>query len=231
MSQDNSIIRSIGLSIISIVILSIGFIPLLLYVKLLIIFVDIENILYWFLLPFLISIGFMILLISQILFSGLIIHIFHIVYEPGVYPYNIREKNVFRWMLLCTLYTPARKLMEIFPIGGLKNFYYKLLGMHIGENTLVGGVVKDPCVTSFGSNTTMGEYAIIYGHIHDYSRGTITIRRVHIGDNCIIGAGAIIMPGVTIQDNVIVAAGAVVPQNKILESGKTYAGIPAKPIT
>lgn len=230
MSQNDGIFRSISLPIISLVILTIGFIPLVVFVEILFIFFDFRDILYWFLLPFFIVIGFMLTLVSQILFSGLIIYIFHIVYEPGVYDYSIRERNVFRWMLICTLYTPARKIMEIIPLGGLKNFYYKLLGMKIGENTLVGGVVKDPCVTSFGSNTTIGEYAIIYGHIHDYSRGTITIRRVEIGSNCVIGAGAIIMPGVTIQDNVIVAAGAVVPQNRVLESGRIYAGIPAKPI-
>ncbi len=110
----------------------------------------------------------------------------------------------------------------------MKNIYYKLLGMKIGENTLVGGVIKDPCVTEFGDNVTMGEYAIIYGHIQDYSKGTITIGRIKIGDNCVIGAGAIIMPGATLQDNVVLAAGALVTQNQILEEGKTYAGIPAK---
>ena len=222
---------SILLSMVSLFVLTLGFFPLVLYIRLLLILVDIQNILYWFSLPFFISIGFILLLISQILISGLIIYIFHITYEPGVYNYHVKNKNVFKWMLICSLYTPARKFMEIFPIGGLKNFYYRLLGMRIGKNTLVGGVIKDPCVTSFGSNTTMGEYAIIYGHIHDYSNGTISIKKVTIGDNCVIGAGAIIMPGVTLQDNVIVAAGAVVPQDKVLESGKIYAGIPAKPIS
>jgi NDP-sugar pyrophosphorylase family protein len=162
--------------------------------------------------------------------SGLIIKIFHIKYMEGEYNYSYKDKNSFKWILTCSLYTPARKIMEIFLIGKLKNTYYSMLGMKIGENTLVGGVIKDPCMTSFGNNTTMGEYAIIYGHIHDYSKGTISIKKINIGNNCVIGAGSIIMPGVTIQDDVVVAAGAVVPQNKILLKGKTYAGIPAREI-
>jgi acetyltransferase-like isoleucine patch superfamily enzyme len=76
----------------------------------------------------------------------------------------------------------------------------------------------------------MGEYSIIYGHIQDYSKQTIKINHVNIGNNCIIGAGAIIMPGATLQNNVTLAAGALVTQNQVLENGKTYTGIPAKEI-
>lgn len=36
---------------------------------------------------------------------------------------------------------------------------------------------------------------------------------VHIGKNCWIGAGALIMPGITIDDNVIVGAGSVVTKD------------------
>ena len=113
---------------------------------------------------------------------------------------------------------------------GIKNVYYKLLGMKIGKNTLVGGVIKDPCVAEFGENITMGEYAVIYGHIHNYEKETIAIDKVTIGNNCVIGAGAIVMPGAVIQDNVTVAAGALVTKNQVLEKGKTYGGVPAKEI-
>jgi acetyltransferase-like isoleucine patch superfamily enzyme len=168
---------------------------------------------------------------GEILISGVIIRLFHIYYDEGEYPYSYKDKNTFKWILICTLYTPVRKLIEIFPVGGLKNRYYRLLGMKIGKNTLVGGVIKDPCMTSFGSNCTMGEYAIIYAHITDYAKGKISIKPVTIGDNCVIGAGAIIMPGVTIDDNVIVAAGALVTQNQHLLSNRIYTGTPAKPIS
>lgn len=34
-----------------------------------------------------------------------------------------------------------------------------------------------------------------------------------IGENCWIGAGAVIVPGITIDDNVVVGAGSVVTKN------------------
>lgn len=36
---------------------------------------------------------------------------------------------------------------------------------------------------------------------------------VHIGENCWIGAGALIMPGVTIGDNSVIGTGSVVTKD------------------
>jgi acetyltransferase-like isoleucine patch superfamily enzyme len=76
----------------------------------------------------------------------------------------------------------------------------------------------------------MGEYSIIYGHIHNYKNGKITIKEVKIGNNCVIGAGSIIMPGAILEDDVVLATGGIVIQNQILKKGKTYGGVPVKEI-
>ena len=228
--HSRSVIGPILLSIILFIIFSLGFFPIVLAGKLLFYFLSFNKLWHFLMLPFIIYLGLLFLIISEISISGLIIKLFNIKYKPGTYEYSFFNRNTFKWILLCSLYTPCRKIIDMFPVGAMKNIYYKLLGMKIGENTLIGGVVKDPCVTEFGDNVTMGEYAIIYGHIQDYSKGIITISRIKIGDNCVIGAGAIIMPGATLQDNVKLAAGALVKQNQILVEGKTYAGIPAKEI-
>ena len=49
---------------------------------------------------------------------------------------------------------------------------------------------------------------------------------VHIGRNCWIGAGAIILPGITVGDNVVVGAGSVV--TKDLPSNVVAVGNPCK---
>jgi hypothetical protein len=225
-----SIKGSMVLSLVLFFVFSIGFFPIvigLIYVLLLIPF---NEPLHFILLPFLIYIGIALSIIYQVLISGLFIFLFKIKYEPGLYDYNFENKIALKWMLICTLYTPIRKIFEIFPLGGIKKTYYRLLGMKIGNNTLVGGTIMDPCLTEFGDNCTMGLYAVIYGHIHNYEKGTIFLDRIKIGDNCIIGAGALIMPGVILEDNVTVAAGALVRKEQVLKKGKTYAGVPAKEI-
>lgn len=115
-------------------------------------------------------------------------------------------------------------------MGKIKQSYFRLLGMKIGKNSLVGGVIKDPCLTEFGDNVTMGDYAIIYGHIHNMQNEMIFMDKICVGNNCVIGAGAIIMPGAVLQDDVIVAAGALVTKGQVLQKGKIYGGIPAKEI-
>ncbi len=224
-------IKSIFIPSISFLVFSLSLFPIVLAGKILLYFIAFDKFWHFLLLPFILYIGIAIVVVSLLLISGVIIRIFNIRYEPGIYEYTFKNKNSFKWIVICSLYTPCRKILEIFPMGRIKIVYYKLLGMKIGKNTLVGGVIKDPCVTEFGENTTMGEYAVIYGHIHNYEKETIVISRVTIGNNCVIGAGAIVMPGAVIQDNVTVAAGALVTKNQVLEKGKTYGGVPAKEIT
>jgi acetyltransferase-like isoleucine patch superfamily enzyme len=216
------------LSIISFIVFSLGFVPIVVYSIAVLKFISFSQIWHFFLLPFLIYIGIGITLFYQLLISGLFIHIFNYKYEPGIYPYVYSNKMAYRWITICALYTPMRKILEIFPVGAMKYRYYRMLGMKIGENTLIGGTIMDPCLTEFGDNCTMGLYAVIYGHIHDYEKETILMDRIKIGNNVVLGAGAFIMPGVIIQDNVKVAAGAVVTKGQVLKKGKVYAGIPAK---
>ena len=229
--SSRSIIRPILLSIIGFLVFSLCFLPMVLAGKILLHFLAFDTLWHFFLLPFIIYVGIIILIVSILLISGLIIRLFDIRYEPGTYEYSFNNKNAFKWIIICSLYTPCRKILETFPLGRLKNVYYRLLGMKIGKNTLVGGVIKDPCVTEFGDNVTMGEYAVVYGHIHNYGKGTLEINKVKIGNNCAIGAGSIIMPGAVMQDNTTLAAGALVTKNQVLEKGKMYGGIPAKEIT
>jgi hypothetical protein len=222
--------KSLLIPLIAFLVFSLGLFPLLFLGKVLLYFISFQQLWHLLLLPFIIYIGAVILFVSELLLSGAIIKIFHITYKPGIYEYTFHDKNSFRWSVVCSLYTPMRKFLEIFPMGQLKNTYFRLLGMKIGKNSLVGGVIKDPCVTEFGSDVTMGEYAIIYGHIHNYKEEKINIQKVVIGNGCVIGAGSIIMPGATLEDNVILAAGALVTKDQVLKKGKTYAGLPAKEI-
>ncbi len=84
----------------------------------------------------------------------------------------------------------------------------------IGKNsTLAYRVI---ITTSANPNAPYNSLAAIYPPVHE---------EVRIGDNCWIGAGAIILPGVTIGDGSVVAAGAVV--NKDVPPHVMVAGVPA----
>ena len=214
----------------SFIVFSIGFLPTVIFARFILYFISFDQTWHFLVLPFLIYIAMAITLFYQVLISGLVIHVFNLKYKPGLYKYNYTDKMALKWIYVCALYTPIRKILEIFSVGGMKIRYYRLLGMKIGDNTLVGGTIMDPCLTEFGNNCTMGLYAVIYGHIHDYEKGTIYLDKIRIGNNCIIGAGALVMPGAVLEDGVKLATGAVVTKGQFLKKGKTYAGIPATEI-
>jgi len=213
-----------SISILPFIILTIPFYYLLNYL------LSLNMIIFLILMPFVIFFELFIFILFLIIISGLIIRIFQIRYDEGEYDYKYENKVAFRWMQLCMLYTPCRKILDIFSVGDLKRTYLRMLGMKIGDNCLVGGVIKDPILTEFGKNVTMGEYAILYGHIHNFEKRKIFLKKVKIGNNCIIGAGAIIMPGVEMEDGSILGSAALATQNQVLKKGKTYGGIPAKEI-
>jgi carbonic anhydrase/acetyltransferase-like protein (isoleucine patch superfamily) len=70
-------------------------------------------------------------------------------------------------------------------------------------------------VVEIGDDVSVGHNAIIHG--------------AKVGNNVLVGMGAILMDNAVIPDNTIIAAGAVVLSNAILEPG-VYAGLPAKKV-
>ena len=70
-------------------------------------------------------------------------------------------------------------------------------------------------ICEIGNDVSVGHNAIIHG--------------AKVGNNVLVGMGAILMDNAVIPDNTIIAAGAVVLSNSVLEPG-VYAGIPAKKV-
>ena len=70
-------------------------------------------------------------------------------------------------------------------------------------------------VTVIGDDVSVGHNAVVHG--------------AKVGNDVLVGMGAILMDNAEIADGTIIAAGAVVPSNQKLEPG-VYAGIPAKKI-
>ena len=83
-------------------------------------------------------------------------------------------------------------------------------GIHIGANTLVAG----------------GSVILSHDHCKRVGNNQPFLIDTFIGKNCFIAVGAIILPGVKIGDEVIVGAGAIV--TKDVPSNTVVAGNPAR---
>jgi len=67
-----------------------------------------------------------------------------------------------------------------------------------------------------GDRVTVGHRVILHG--------------CEIGDECLIGMGAIVMDKVVVQPRVLIGAGSLVPEGRVLESGYLYLGSPARKV-
>ncbi|RKD28025.1 Carbonic anhydrase or acetyltransferase, isoleucine patch superfamily [Caminicella sporogenes DSM 14501] len=90
--------------------------------------------------------------------------------------------------------------------------------IEVGENTNI----QDNCVvhinsempTVIGKNCTIGHGAIVHA--------------CTIGNNVLVGMGAIVLDGAVIEDNVIIGAGALIPPGKTVPKNSLVIGSPGK---
>ena len=190
---------------------------------------DFSNFTHIFIFSISIAITYIILIFSMIFFSALYIRIFRARYTEGKYRTTIKDKTSFKFILSYALYFPTYKVIGFLNMPPIKVVYLKMIGCKIGKNVVLSGDewIFDPYVTEIGDNTTIGARSIISGHIGE---GHLLIKKVKIGNNCLVGGDSFIMPGVIIEDNVVLGAKSLVLKDQILKKGKTYAGIPVQEI-
>lgn len=71
-----------------------------------------------------------------------------------------------------------------------------------------------------GTPLVIGDYVTI-GH-------SVIMHGATIGNDCLVGMGAILMDDVIVRDRVMIGAGSLVSPGKVLESGYLYVGRPAR---
>ena len=105
----------------------------------------------------------------------------------------------------------------------------------IGDNTLIGmgNVIIGP--VKIGNNTILAQNIVVSGLNHGYQDVSVpikdqkvTVGQITIGEDCWIGANAVITAGVTIGKHVVVAGGSVVTKN--VPPYSVVAGNPARVI-
>lgn len=165
---------------------------------------------------------------------------------------NRAQELCFKYNMLARDSIEKQKLLkEIFPQAHESVYARGPVYVDYGINTRIGKnvyfnynlVILDVCPVTIGDNVLFGPNVSIMTPLHsliseerrlylnkekNYITDNEYGKPITIGNDCWIGGNVTIIGGVTIHDNVVVGAGSVVTHD--LESGKVYAGNPAKPI-
>jgi carbonic anhydrase/acetyltransferase-like protein (isoleucine patch superfamily) len=72
-------------------------------------------------------------------------------------------------------------------------------------------------------------HPVIIGNYVTIGHGVV-LHGCTIGNNCLVGMGAIMLDGSELEDNCLLAAGSLLPEGKKIPAGWLALGVPAKPL-
>jgi len=190
--------------------------------------INFSNPIHVLLIPFVVMFEFLLFNFEAVAINGLFLKALNLKPKEGEYPISLKNKTFFKISVFYVLYRPVLKLLAILNMQPLRKRFLRFGGLKIGDSTIVPGseTVTDPYVTEIGEQTLLGGYCYLSAHLIDNDK--LILKKIKIGDNCLIGSFTLILPGVVIKDNVSLGAYSLVTKNKILKKGKSYGGIPAK---
>jgi len=224
-----SISRGFLLLFIPIIAYTIGLFPIVVSLIYVLRLLDLTNILHIFLFSDFLVILFFLAIVLETFIPGLFIRASKLKVDEGEHEISILDWNFFKYTLYFALYRPSLKLIGILPLLPLRIRFLKLVGLKMGKSSVVAGseIIHDPYMVEIGEQTLIGGWSQITGHLGEKK---LYVKKVKIGDNCLIGGKSFIMPGVVIENNVTVALNSVVLKDKNLKEGKIYGGTPVKEI-
>ena len=164
------------------------------------------------------------------LFALLVFRLFLAIFplRAGEIPENSQQEFVYHVYLLFYLILFYPILRSGFVPVPIMRLVYLALGAKLGDNTYSSGIILDAQFVEIGSNSIVGQYALLVPHVIEGKK--LAHHPIIMGNNVTIGAGATVLSGVTIGDGAIVSTGAVVTKGSNIGAGEIWGGVPAKQI-
>jgi serine acetyltransferase len=138
--------------------------------------------------------------------------------------------QAMQWAFIGTLYLLINfTFMDFVLLTPFANLLLRLLGAKLGKNVQINS--KDIYDASL---LEIGDNTVIGGgaiiDCHIVERGRLKLKKVKIGKNVTIGSHSTVMPGCEIGDNAIIGAGAMLLKNTKVDPKAVYIGVPAEPL-
>ncbi len=170
--------------------------------------------------------------ILQTAFTLVVLKILRVVLpmKEGVYSYAEEPLAAFAWNLygyLCITHLNLFYDKILLPIPFRKPFF-QLMGARIGGGIVpISGQLLDPHLITLGANAHIGEDALLTPHAVT-SDNRLYIKRIEIGENVMIGAKSILMPGVRVGKGAMVNAMSLVATDTEIPPCEVWGGVPAR---
>lgn len=225
----SSIIKALSLLVIPIILYIIGLLPITFSLFYILRLLNLSTYLGIILFTSVLVIEFFLFIIFETFIPALFIRLTNLKVDEGEHDVSIKDWNFYKYSLYFVLYRPSLRLIGILPLLPLRIRFLKLVGLKMGKSSVLTGseLIHDPYLVEIGEQTLIGGWSQITGHLGEKK---LIVKKVKIGNNCLIGGKSFVMPGVVVEDNVTVALNSVVLKDSHLKKNGIYAGTPVKQI-
>ena len=159
------------------------------------------------------------LLLLSVIFKWLVIGKF----KEGIYPL---------WGFYYFRFWFVKKCVDITPVALLTGtpflaMYFRLMGTKIGKNVYLGSDrVRVFDLVTIGNNSSISKETNILGYVVE--DGMLKLGPISIGNNCFVGARSLLNENTSMEDDSALLELSMLPGNRIIPSGQTWRGSPAK---
>ena len=173
---------------------------------------------------------FMVYILSLLFFSGMTQRLIHVRIPEDKIVDKLESWNTVRWAICAHLHRCTHPVLVHTIPSPICNAYYRLAGAKLGKGVQINTInLNDPSAVTVGDNVVIGGRSVINGHLVE--KGQLVLARVHLGKNCLIGAGTTIQPGVRIGEGAVIATNGLVGKWKEIPAGEVWGGLPVKLIS
>lgn len=199
-------------------------IPSFLFVKLILNFINLEQITGIMLLAISVGVTIYIYFITSLIIFGIIERFLTIGFKPG--RYKTTSPLFARWLIYSGLHVILLNTTLPFMTGTVwGKLFYKILGCKLGKNVFINSKgLHDAYLLEIGDNVVIGGDSNISCHI--FEGDTLILGKIKIGNNSLISAESYIMPGAEIGNKCSIGIKAYVRKNKKIEDGSIVMVIP-----
>lgn len=145
---------------------------------------------------------------------------------PGEIAEESHQEFIYHIYILFFLIVFYPVMRSGFVPAPLMRLFYLALGTRLGRNTYTQGILHDPQFIEIGSNTTIGQFAVLVPHVIEGQR--LAHYPIRLGNNVTVGTHAVVLADVVIGDYAMIASGAVVAKGSRIGDGEVWGGVPAK---
>ena len=138
--------------------------------------------------------------------------------------YPLLSAEAMKWAFISSLFLMIHyTFIDFILLTPFANVLFRLLGAKLGKN-----VQFNSKYVFDATLLEIGDNTVIGGgaiiNCHIVERASSKLRKVKIGSNVLLGSHCTVMPGCEIGDKAIIAAGTIVPKGTIVPPRTVYAG-------